>query len=189
MSTKKTTTVVKPQRLTNTMRDVFVAAVMADVPKTDYETAIRDAVQKAALAAMPPAVKKLYAAEDTKRWVNTSQLHLGGRDGLPGLGYINFHELPTQNQQELKKLAAEVASDLINARCEQHGQREKLRGSLRVAADRCTTTTQLAEALPEFAKYLPQSEAEATRNLPAIANLVTEFTRAGWPKGKKTVAA
>lgn len=167
------------------MRDVFVAAVMDDVPKTDYETAIRDAAQKAALAAMPPAVKKLYAAEETKPWVRTEYIHLNDRNGLPEGQYMSFTALPCMSESELVNAIETATEGLCKAWCAQSEKHDTLRNTLRVAANRCATTTQLAEALPEFAKYLPQSEAEATRNLPAIANLVTEFTRAGWPKGKK----
>lgn len=37
-------------RLTNDMRNAFIAKVMEDVPQVDYEQKIRDAVNKAALA-------------------------------------------------------------------------------------------------------------------------------------------
>ena len=39
--------------------------------------------------------------------------------------------------------------------------------------------------LPEFAKYLPKAVAK-TDNLPAVANLVADFVKAGWPKEQAT---
>ena len=39
--------------------------------------------------------------------------------------------------------------------------------------------------LPEFAHYLPAEDAPAGRSLPVVANLVTDFVKAGWPKDKK----
>jgi hypothetical protein len=54
---------------------------------------------------------------------------------------------------------------------------------LKTVAFTCNTTVQLAEALPEFAKYLPKASAP-TSNLPATDNLVKDFMAAGWPKGK-----
>ena len=38
--------------------------------------------------------------------------------------------------------------------------------------------------LPEFEKYLPADEQKALRSVPVVANLVADFTKAGWPKDK-----
>jgi hypothetical protein len=59
-----------------------------------------------------------------------------------------------------------------------------LQEKLESVAKSCTTRKQLAELLPEFEKYLPDNAPAASRAVPAIANLVTEFTKAGWPKAK-----
>lgn len=41
----------------------------------------------------------------------------------------------------------------------------------------------LRAAMPEFAKYLPEADKAPDRSLPVVANVVSEFTKAGWPKG------
>lgn len=56
-------------RLTNDVRDTFTAGVMADVPTVDYEAKIRNAVNKAAHAALPASIKKLIADDDTVGYV------------------------------------------------------------------------------------------------------------------------
>ena len=44
---------MKNIRLTNDMRDTFIAKVMADVPSKLYEDEVRDTCAKAAVAALP----------------------------------------------------------------------------------------------------------------------------------------
>ncbi len=55
---------------------------------------------------------------------------------------------------------------------------------LRGVVEGCNTVKQLKEALPEFAKYAPHEEA-TSKNLPALANVVAEFSKAGWPKDSR----
>jgi len=71
---------------------------------------------------------------------------------------------------------------LANKSAEQERQRVALRDKLKRAAASFTTRKQLAEAMPEFEKYLPADEAAAIRSLPAVTNVVGDFQRAGWPK-------
>jgi hypothetical protein len=52
-------------------------------------------------------------------------------------------------------------------------------------AEGASTRKALVAALPEFEKYLPAEVEAPVRSLPAIANVVAEFTKAGWPKGEK----
>ena len=47
----------------------------------------------------------------------------------------------------------------------------------------------LAAMLPEFEKYLPSETPALDRTVPAVANVVTDFMRAGWPKGQAKPAA
>lgn len=177
-------TVVKPARLTNDMRLSFVAAVMADVPKIDYEERIRDAVNKAHNAALPGAVKKMLNDPEHSGYVRIGHATLNGHDGLPSGHYLSFN-LPAPSDEWLDKLAVSVAEPITKEWCEQEFRLSGLRKKLRTVADSCSTTTKLAEAFPEFARYLPQTDAEATRNLPALANVVADFVKAGWPKGAK----
>lgn len=59
---------------------------------------------------------------------------------------------------------------------------ENLQTRLKGVAYACTTRKQLEEALPEFSSYLPEEEAKAAKNLPAVANVLSDFVKAGWPK-------
>lgn len=105
MSKTTPKTIVKPARLTNDMRDSFIAAVMADVPKIDYEQRIRDAVDKTHAAALPAAVKKLLADPEHAEFVRIASATLNRNEGLPEGNYISFR-LPAPSNEWLDKIAA-----------------------------------------------------------------------------------
>jgi hypothetical protein len=86
--------------------------------------------------------------------------------------HVAFRAEDIQAMDHLKALAHE-----------QNQARTRLRNQLEQAAASATTTKALAEMFPEFAKYLPAEETKA-RNLPAIANVVADFVKAGWPKNQ-----
>jgi hypothetical protein len=54
--------------------------------------------------------------------------------------------------------------------------------ALRGAIEACSTYKQLMTRLPEFEKYYPKPDAP-TANLPALANVVADLSKLGWPKG------
>ena len=59
---------------------------------------------------------------------------------------------------------------------------QELETKLMAAANSCTTRKALVELLPEFEKYLPADQAAACKTLPAVANIMADFVKAGWPK-------
>lgn len=173
-------------RLTNDMRNAFIAKVMEDVPQVDYEQKIRDTVNKAALAALPRQVKALYDNPDTREYVNTASAHVYRSDqSIPRS--MSFR-LPARNDKDLERIVRATSGALVDKWIEQENQRRSLREKLRAVAFHCTTLKQLADSFPEFARYLPKDELDATRNLPALANVVSDFVKAGWPKGKRAAA-
>lgn len=172
------------QRLTNDVRTAFVAGVMADVPSVDYQAKIRSAVNKAATAALPSAIKKILADEELAKFITIRGFTLNRHFGVPNGEYLSFR-LPAPSDEWLEKIATAQAEPFIKQWVEQDARYHDLRNKLQTIAHHCTTIKQLSEAFPEFAKYLPRDDATATRNLPALANVVSEFVKAGWPKGAK----
>jgi hypothetical protein len=63
-------------------------------------------------------------------------------------------------------------------------KRKELRSKLQATADAVTTRKALIDLLPEFEKYLPADEAKAVATLPAVANVLSDFVKAGWPKNQ-----
>lgn len=167
-------------KLTNNIRDAFVRAVMQDVPKIDFDEQARKLVLDDSAAQLPPKIKALVRSAETAPfvrttdyWTNMSDLGIYKAYAASGDKYA-----PTPDTLlELKRL-----NDLKR---EQEATRSALRARLKSVALGATTRKALADALPEFEKYLPADEAKAVRSLPIVANVVADFVKAGWPKGAK----
>ena len=171
-------------KLTKYMREAFVNAAMNDVPTVDYEEQLKKEVLRASVDALPSTVRLVWKDESTKQYIKTAYRHYAGQSILvPGFDGDSWSMKPP-----LPALLAadKVLIDNLAAQCKaQTEQRTTLRRQLKSVAEGCNTRKQLAEALPEFAKYLPADTPAACKTLPAIADVMTDFVKAGWPKEKK----
>ena len=167
-------------RLTQTIKEAFIRSAMNDVPKIDYDEQARQIATKAVEALIPANLQRAIKAEPViAAWLDKSYLHFPN-----GLGSC-FLTCPSETVDRIRKdpLVWNQITLLGGKAAEQFKARSELETKLRTATGACTTRKQLEAALPEFVKYLP-TEVTATVNLPAIANLVTDFMAAGWPKQK-----
>lgn len=167
-------------KLTNMMRDAYISQVLKDTPSADIESlrdkactiAIEDALNRA-----PSEVKKLWKSNTLRPWVATKWHAFRGNLGhsvyLPGIP--GSEKLSSEAQRQIDELDSQVCAALVT--------QDGLRRKLRAVAYSCTTRKQLADALPEFEKYLPVDDAKAVRSLPVVTNVVADFVKAGWPKG------
>lgn len=169
-------------RLTKHIREAFIRAAMDDVPQIDYNEKAKALAEKTLLEIMPASVKKLLNDKEAEQWINREYIHMPGRlqnfygHASRGDGSIISIKKPAA-WTELVKL-----SDLYET---QRVSREELRRKLSSCAESVGTRKALVELLPEFEKYLPADEKAAIKTLPAVANVVADFTAAGWPKGSK----
>ena len=161
-------------KLTKTLREAFINAAMNDVPSIDYDEQIQKIATEAALAAMPPEVLATY--KKYPEYIEQNQ--------------FNFHPvawhyvyLPAPNGFKFPEAVMDKVRELKVLDKEQDRVRSALKQKLTGITNSVTTRKALAEALPEFEKYLPEEVAKANM-LPAIANTVAEFVQAGWPKNK-----
>lgn len=168
-------------RLTNFLRDAFVRAAMQDVPKIDYqgqaEKLARDAI-KAKFAKDFPDMD--YAKAGATGWFR------GDSIALP-YNINNISANPAKGYDMLKsdtKLWVKL-EELSKLKQEQAAAHAALESKLQAVAYACTTRKQLQEALPEFETYLPAEEAKVAKNLPAVANVLSDFVKAGWPKNQR----
>lgn len=170
-------------RLTDSMRSAFVRAAMQDVPSIDYPELIRFEAMKAVVEALPPSVRAVWTDPKTKPYVETCYRSFGDIvvADLPGYGsrYDDDSQEPKLPAKTVKRF-----DELVAAHEKQTEEREALELKLKGAARSCTTRAGLAKLLPEFERYLPPDEEAALRTLPVVANIVADFTRAGWPKDK-----
>lgn len=162
-------------RLTKTIRDAFVRAAIADVPQTDYEELIRKAAMDDIVAQLSPKVREFWDDAALRDWIRMDW------NCFHGVTIIH----PSNDNRKMPTLTEKIGQQCLEWRRlakEQEQSIRKLRENLSGAAESVTTRKALAELLPEFEKYLPASEAQANRNVPMIANLVADFSKAGWPK-------
>ena len=165
-------------KLTKSDREAFVQAVMDDVPQVDYDEQAKKHCIELCIERMPAPARAAYLDKESREYIETNY------GWLPN--GLNGHSLPCRpgthfSDAVLDKLAAEKEK--------QQAQYDDLRLKLKVTIDSCSTLKQAKERLPEFEKYLPADrDGTGVSNLPAIANLVADLTRAGWPKGAKGAA-
>ena len=150
-------------------KQAIVKSIMADVPKPD-KTKRHATVQAAIVKAMSPECRKVYN-KTPKALVR----HFVGNTTYDD---INYHT------QEVIK--GDVPTSTIDAILKPYIDEDeayyKARVQLKAAVEGCRTLGALKKAFPEFEKYLP-TEAQPTKNLPALANVVADLSKLGWPKG------
>lgn len=148
-------------KLTNYLRDAFVAAAMQAVPKPDYVKLQKDA-QDALVKAMSPDVRKVF------------------RKAPKALRWELFYELADRAPVRLVLGDVENHGEVLQPLVEQAKKRNDIRGKLRQVAYGCTTLKQLKEQLPELVAYMPSEGAPAVKNLPAVMDVVADMKSLGW---------
>lgn len=173
-------------KLTNYIRDAFIRAAMQDVPEgKNYDEIITRKVLASFVVRLPPSVQKVWKDQQTQAFIRLGTFHgFGVSVSVPSIDgrYASLSEkdLPDEERHAITALAAEWKAEKQTM--------DSLRDKLKGAAYACTTRKALAELLPEFERYLPAESENSGRSLPVVANLVTDFMKAGWPKDKKGAA-
>ena len=163
-------------RLTKVIREAFVRAAMDDVPKRDYETEIHKLLQDDAISQLPPKVKAIAEDRALRHFLKTESHYISGYNcSNVRVMHPEYNRSPKVNEK-VEALLVEFA--------EQNARLRALRTKLAATADAVTTRKALVDLLPEFEKYLPADEAKAVATLPAVANVLSDFVKAGWPKNQ-----
>lgn len=157
-------------KLTKWDKQAIVKAIMADVPKPDKKKR-KERLQADIVKAMSPEARKLY--KNCPEALRTQ--HMGGLidDGNWYSREIIIGDVKGAVIEALKKPYEEEDKKYSDAECHLKG-----------AIEACSTLKQLNDRLPEFKKYFPTEE-KPVANLPALANVVADLTKLGWPKGSK----
>jgi len=168
-------------RLTNLMRESFVRAVMADVPKKNFDDEIFKLAKEAVHYSMPNEI--LGIVSDNKLNIFLHKAWYSLPDGCPSFHYFRPDEglsLSVKAPMYWEKLIALGKEKLAHNRTI-----SELESKITACAAACSTRKQLADMLPEFQKYMPPDEAKAAQQYPLVANVVAEFVKAGWPKNNQ----
>lgn len=156
-------------RITKYDRQAIVKAIMADVPTPDKKKR-RAELQAAIVKAMSPEARKLY--NKTPSALRTYHL-----------GEIIYDGCDWDSRNVI---VGDVKNDAVDALAQKYKDEDSAvndaRYALKGAIEACSTYKQLMTRLPEFEKYYPKPDAP-TANLPALANVVADLSKLGWPKG------
>ena len=157
-------------KLNKYQKQAIVKAIMADTPKPDM-TKRRAAIQAGVVKLMSPAVRKVY-----KTAPEALRTHYVGNLCYDGT-YWNDRNIVRGDVDE------KDINTITTPYQDEDEARYKAESNLRGAVEACSTLKQLKERLPEFIKYFPTEQAP-TSNLPALANVVADLSKLGWPKGE-----
>lgn len=161
-------------RLTQYHKDAIIRCVRNDIPKPDA-IKIQAEIAKEIDKLLLPAVKKLAKTNpDALRHQDLSWYDMG----------LDRSYAPV--------LVGNVTKEQIKTICEpyfaQHKRQREVMQQLSYTLKGINTLAQAKKLLPEFISYFPTEE-EPTKNLPAVANLVADLSKLGWPKSAKPVKA
>jgi hypothetical protein len=156
-------------KLNKLTKQAIVRAIIQDLPPIDKEAralAVTDAIVKA----MSPEVRKLYKTKPkalrTQSVAYTNAYRLWGNDIVVG------------------DVTDEQIKAIITPYKQQEEERDAMHRKLTAAFEGISTLKQALTMFPEFKKYMP-TEAEPTKNLPALANVMADLSKLGWPKDAK----
>lgn len=174
-------------RLTNSIKQAFVQAVLDDVPTTDYQELLRNLIMQDAIARLPESVRVIAVDKKQAHFVTDHYYRISANkdDGYESYyGLSVYIKMPTSEYIESYAIQ-ERKREYITAHLAQEKMLDELREKLRNAINAVSTVKKAKELMPEFAKYLPV-ELEQSSNLPStiFANLLNELVCAGFPKAE-----
>lgn len=153
-------------KLTKLIKQSIVRAIIQDIPPIDKEARAL-AINAAIVKAMSPEVRKLFkthpAALRTKSVAYTNPFRHWGNDVTVG------------------DVTDEKIKEIVKPYEKQEEERTQAERRLFHAFEGINTLKQALTTFPEFKKYYP-TEAEPTKNLPALANVMADLSKLGWPK-------
>lgn len=155
-------------RLNSYTKSSIVRAIMQDLPAIDKEKRRAD-LQAALVKAMSPAARKLFKESPfALRTHHVGDMIYDGRDW-------STRDITSGD------VNAATIDELCKPYKEEDDARYAAKRKLEGIVEGCSTLKQLQNLLPEFKHYMP-TETAPTKNLPAVANMVADLSKLGWPK-------
>ena len=160
-------------RLDKYAKQSIVKAIMDDVPAPDKAKRRAD-LQAAVVKVMSPEVRKVF--KSTPGALRT--YHVGDTiyDGYAW----STRDIIAGDVED--KAVEEILKPYKTEDEARYATKRKLQGIV----EGCSTLKQLQTLLPEFKQYMP-TEAAPTKNLPAVANVMADLSKLGWPKKPGTI--
>jgi hypothetical protein len=155
-------------RLDKYAKSSIIKAIMDDVPAPDKAKRRAD-LQAAVVKVMSPEVRKVF-----NKTPNALRTYHVGEVIYDGYGW-NTRDIIAGDVTD--KVIEEILKPYKAEDEARHATKRKLQGIV----EGCSTLKQLQTLLPEFKQYMP-TETAPTKNLPAVANVVADLSKLGWPK-------
>lgn len=153
-------------KLTKLHKQAIVRAIMQDTPPLPRNK-WPDEIKAAIVKLMSPEVRKLYKTKPgALRHRNVEYTTEFSKWG---------HEIPVGD------VTKEQIATIVEPYDKQVRERSDMERKLTAAFEGISTLKQAESTFPEFKKYYP-TEAQPTKNLPALANVMADLTKLGWPK-------
>jgi hypothetical protein len=154
-------------KLTKYQKEAIVRSIMRDVPKPNK--AIRhQEIQDAVTKAMSPEARKLF---------KTCPEALRNDHIMEAYDDVNYSSrkiiIADVSKEKIQKIVSKYRKE-DDAYFDAHKK-------LSSAIMSCNTLAQAKKMFPEFVSYMPTEE-QPTKNLPALANVVADLSKLGWPK-------
>lgn len=159
-------------RLTNTIRDAFIKAVMQNVPSIDHQAEVDRLVRADVTAQLPAKVRAVAEDKDIRHHLNQCFIRMPGAFSSIVVLAANTTCITPATRSALNALWEKERA--------QREQRKKLEDRLRQCAYAVSTRKALVEMLPEFERFLPEDTPAANRSLPVVTGVVQEFIAAGF---------
>ena len=153
-------------KLTKLHKEAIVRAIMQDTPALPREK-WADEIKAAIVKAMSPEVRKLYKTKPSA--LRTSNVP-----------YTNQHRT-WGDDMPVGDVTREQIKEIVAPYEKQVQERSDMERKLTAAFEGINTLKQALTSFPEFKKYYPTEE-QPTKNLPALANVMADLTKLGWPK-------
>lgn len=152
-------------KITKYEKEAIIRAIMHDVPCTP-DNVLRAEIQNAFVQSMSAPIQELYKTHPKALRTDT----VPSWDS--GMSYrVDF----VVGDADVKKVMQPFEA--------KKKERDAVHTKLSAVVNGCNTLAQLKKMLPEFVSYFP-TETEPTKNLPAVANMVADLSKLGWPKAK-----
>ena len=156
--------------LTKLHKQAIVRAIMQDTPPLDRAKWAKE-INAAIVEAMSPEVRKVYKTKP----------HALRAVSVPYANEFSRWSCSTPVGDVTEKQISEIVAPYEKQSKERHDMECKLHA----AFEGIRTLKQAEATFPEFKKYYP-TEAQPTKNLPALANVVADLSKLGWPRNNKS---
>lgn len=178
-------------KLTKQAHRQIYLSIVADIDFGGIEAefkALRQMLVDALIAQMPKKVQVLWQDKElvpflqkqhASYYVGLGRIHNMRFDYFESLPWVDGYLSLTEARAKIPGFAElfdKLKDDIYNA--------ELVLQRIETAVNSCSSAATLKTRYPEWAKYLPETPAGATKAL-VDPSLVLDLAKLGWPKGKK----